>query len=426
MGKKEQTNNNQQKDKERVQAVLQLLKKHAPLSVKQEKLCNSACIERFLKVKGENVKKAAKHLRNCLTWRDSLGIDHIMADEFSAELAEGVAYVSGHDDESRPVLIFRIKQDYQKFHSQKLFTRLLVFTLEVAIQTMAKNVEQFVILFDASFFRSASAFMNILLASLKIIADYYPGRLHKAFVIDPPSLFSYLWKGVKTFVDLAPSTMVVSSLDFEESLEFNDFTTYPRAASLRFNPSSIPSSGKIGSCSSSRFSFTVSHHFDSVKPWYLSLTDTSSAKVGPTTNTKVLGPAAISPLNARSYSFASPIDRAPRGNYNNDVGPIKKGFFPSTPLPQKTQEMADHSEIRHPRAMRPSFFQSPAMFFKKDGHVVSRADKCRESFQPFLKFYRRPYDEMTYRSKMRPPLGGLISIVSPHLRRRHMSVSQRF
>lgn len=36
--------------------------------------------------------------------------------------------------------------------------------------------------------------MNSLLASLKLVADYYPGRLYKAFVIDPPSLFSYLWK----------------------------------------------------------------------------------------------------------------------------------------------------------------------------------------------------------------------------------------
>lgn len=31
-----------------------------------------------------------------------------MADEFSAELAEGVAYVAGHDDESRPVLVYYI------------------------------------------------------------------------------------------------------------------------------------------------------------------------------------------------------------------------------------------------------------------------------------------------------------------------------
>ncbi|BBN68539.1 Sec14p-like phosphatidylinositol transfer family protein [Prunus dulcis] len=140
----------QSKDDSRVEAVLQLLRKQAPLSVKQEKFCNTACVERFLKAKGDSVKKAAKQLRACLSWRQSIGTENLIADEFSAELAEGVAYVSGHDEESRPVLIFRIKQDYQKFHSQKLFTRLLVFTLEVAIESMPKNVEQLVLLFDAS------------------------------------------------------------------------------------------------------------------------------------------------------------------------------------------------------------------------------------------------------------------------------------
>ncbi|KAG8370200.1 hypothetical protein BUALT_Bualt14G0092400 [Buddleja alternifolia] len=386
-----------------------------------EKFCNNACVERFLKAKNDSVKKAAKQLKNCLAWRDSIGTDNLIADEFSAELAEGIAYVAGNDDELRPVMVFRIKQDYQKFHSQKLFTRLLVFTLEVAIQTMVKNVEQFIVLFDASFFRSASAFMNMLLATLKIIADYYPGRLHKAFVIDSPSLFSYLWKGMRPFVELSPFTSVVSSLDFEESLEFNDFTSYPRAASQRFDTASISSSSsKLGSCASSRFSFTVSHSFDSVKPWYLSLTDTSASKVGPTNHPQAISGPAISPLNARSHSFASPIARGPRGNF--DV--LRKGFFPSTPMPQKTQKV-DPSMIHHPRTPKPSFLQSPALFFRKD-YQVSRGEKSRESFSPFLKFYRRPYDEMIYRSKMRPPLGGLISIVSPQLRRRHMSISQRF
>lgn len=215
--------------------------------------------------------------------------------------------------------------------------------------------------------------------------------------------------------------MIVSSLDFEDSLEFNDLTTYPRASSLRFNPSSLPSTAKIGSCSSSRFAFTVAHHFDSVKPWYLSLTDTSASKVGPT-NPSFVGPALISPVNARSFSFASPTDRMPCGNIN---AVARKSFFPSTPLPQKTQTF-DHTSIKQPRTPKPSFLQSPAvMFFKRDCHV-SKADKCRESFAMFLRFYRRPYDEMTYRSKMRPPLGGLISIVSPQLKRRHISVSQRF
>lgn len=175
----------------------------------------------------------------------------------------------------------------------------------------------------------------------------------------------------------------------------------------------MPSKAKVGSCASSRFSFTVSHHFDSLKPWYLTLTDKPSFRVGPTST----GPALISPINARSYSFASPTAR--------NMNTMRKSFFPSTPLPQKTQVM-DHSTINHPRTPKPSFLHSPALFFKKECHV-SKTDKSRESFIPFLRFYRRPYDEMVYRSKMKPPLGGLISIVSPQLvRRRHMSVSQRF
>ncbi|KAJ7954893.1 Random slug 5 [Quillaja saponaria] len=424
MGKKEQRD---QKDIARVEAVLELLRKQSPLTVKQEKFCNYGCVERFLKAKGENVKKAAKQMRACLSWRENIGTEHLIADEFSAELADGVAYVAGHDDESRPVLIFRIKQDYQKYHSQKMFTRLLVFTLEVAIGTMSKNVEQLVILFDASLYRSASAFMNLVLAALKILAEFYPGRLHKAFVIDPPSLFSYMWKGARPFVELSTAMMVVSSLDFEEYLDFNDFAAYPRTSSLRFDPSSIKSTAKIGSCSSSRFSFTVSHHFDSLKPWHLSFTDTSASKVGPTSHSPP-GPALISPLNARSLSFASPIYRTPRGSidgcYSNTTRPTNKSFFPSTPLPHRTTA-SESIKVAHPRTPRPSFLQSPAIFFRKDIHV-SKTEKSRESFSPFLKFYRRPYDEMIYRSKMRPPLGGLISIVSPQIRRRNVSVSQRF
>ncbi|KAK4800379.1 hypothetical protein SAY86_020866 [Trapa natans] len=443
MGKKSSSDQQQQKEDTKVDAVLDLLRKQYPLSAKQEKFCNSACVDRFLKAKGDGVKKAAKQLRACLSWRDTIGLDNLIADEFSAELAEGLAYVAGQDDESRPVMVFRVKQDYQKLHSPKLLTRLLPFTLEVAIGTMPKNTEQFVLLFDASFFRSASAFMNLLLASLKLVADYYPGRLYKAFVIDPPSLFSYLWKGVRPFVELSAMTHVVSSMDFEESLEFDDFSSYPRAASLRFETdvckaaaaaaAAEADAAKICSSASSRFSFTVSHHFDSLKPWYLTLTSSSSSKVGPTTTATggscTLGPALISPLNARSLSFASPGARTPRGM--GGYGYNKKSLFPSTPLPQPTGGIdlgTARAALTATRTPRPSFLQSPATFFlrKPECHAAKAERSGRESFVPFLKFYRRPYDEMIYRSKMKPPLGGLISIVSPHLKRRHMSVSQRF
>ncbi|KAI3499945.1 hypothetical protein L1887_35759 [Cichorium endivia] len=54
-------------EKNRIDDVLQLLRKPSLLTLKQEKFCNKACIWRFLKAKGDNVKKAAKQLRASLS-----------------------------------------------------------------------------------------------------------------------------------------------------------------------------------------------------------------------------------------------------------------------------------------------------------------------------------------------------------------------
>ncbi|KAK1282023.1 hypothetical protein QJS10_CPB22g01278 [Acorus calamus] len=384
----------EERDRDRIDAVLQILRKQSPLTIKQEKYCNDACVERFLKAKGDNVKKAAKQLRACLSWRDAIGAEHLMADEFSAELSEGVAYLAGHDDEVRPVLVFRIKQDYQKFHSQKFYVRLLVFTLEVAIKCMPRFVDQFVLIFDASFFRSGSAFLNLLMATLKVLSDHYPSRLHKVFLIDPPSLFSYLWKGVRPFMDPSSSTSIVSSSDYSDDVIYSSsFAAYPRAASLRFEPrpwrTPTSASATATAAASSRFSFTVSHHFDSLKPWYLSTTPTSAAAGVDA------GPAMVSPSNARSLSFASPLARS----------------VPSTPCP---------------RTPRPTFLKSPAAYFKREGRSSQESEKERGTFGMYVRVYRRPYDEVRYRSMMRPPLGGLASIVSYPIRRRHVIAPQRF
>ncbi|EFH61760.1 hypothetical protein ARALYDRAFT_479753 [Arabidopsis lyrata subsp. lyrata] len=398
------------KKDEKVEAVLRLVKKQSPLTFKQEKFCNRECVERFLKVKGDNVKKAAKQLISCLSWRQSFDIERLGAEEFSTELSDGVAYISGHDGESRPVIIFRFKHDYQKLRTQKQFTRLVAFTIETAISSMSRNAEQsFVLLFDASFFRSSSAFVNLLLATLKIIADNYPCRLDKAFIIDPPSYFSYLWKGVRPFVELSTVTMIVSSLDYDERLDISHVSSNPRSASLRLDASSIKSTATIGSASS-RFAFTVSQN--SLKPWYLSFTDTSPYNPAVSSSTA----AQVSPLSARSLYFASP---AARGFKEAKPAACRKSLFPSTPLPEKTKT------VSYRKTPRPSFFQSPAMLFRRENNVGGGGEKSRESFVPYLKFYRRPYDETAYRSKLRGTRG-FVSVVSSHRRSRHVSLSQRF
>ncbi|CAA7395405.1 unnamed protein product [Spirodela intermedia] len=401
--------------RKRVEEVLRILREQTQLTVKQEKFCTDECVERFLRARDDSVKKAAKQLRACLTWRDAIGIDHLMADEFSTELAEGAAYLAGQDDEARPVMVFRVKQEYLKLRSQKSYTRLLVFTMEVAISSMSKLVDQFVLLFDARGFRSASASLNLFMGTLKIISEYYPGRLHMAFVVDPPSLFPYLWKGARPFVDLWTSTAVVSSVGLEDSVEERPPFAFaainsPRVSSLRFDPSTISrASSRFGSggSRSSRFSFTVSH-IDALKPWYLTRTEPSAA------SPSLIG---VSPLSARSFSFASPGARSASTPQHRRVAAARS--MPSTP-----------SSVRPPppRTPQPSFLQSPvARFFgaKRDARHHQQRPEGRESFLPFLKFYRRPYDEIAYRAKMRLPLSGLISVVSPQMIRQRRQFSHQ-
>ncbi|KAF3778683.1 CRAL-TRIO domain-containing protein C23B6-04c [Nymphaea thermarum] len=433
MGRKEKEGETKQKIKQ----VLRHLRNQGNLTLKQEKFCSDACISRFLNAKGGNVKKAAKQLRSCLAWRDNIAIDQLIADEFAAEISEGAAYVAGLDDESRPVLVIRLKQEYQKLHSQKLlelspslslslsytrtrtqllmYIRLLVFTMEVAVALMPRDVQQFVLLLDAGgCFKSASACLNIVVSTFNVLGDYYPGRLGRAFIIDPPSLFSYLWKGFRPFVDSASAVSVLSLVDARAAAAAEDGRdpafSFSRTASHRYD-----TTPRLGS--SFRFTFAVPPH-DPLKPWHLTLAEPNNnrssekggsvdekprglAQTGPENRfePRSLDPLLVSPLNARSFSFASAAARTPRSRPTPD-----RLSLPSTPWSGRS------------RTASPSpFLGVPAIFRRDSG---GRSERTVDAFRRWAHFYWAPYDEMSYRARMRPPLGGLISIISPHLKRR--------
>jgi hypothetical protein len=236
-------------------------------------------------------------------------------------------------------------------------------------------------------------------------------------------------------VELAPAAAVVCSLDFEDSLEDASFTAYPRTASLRFEPSVLTTTmgkagggGVVGSASS-RFAFSVSDN--ALKPWYLSTTP-AAPLAGPRSVVPSSSPSLVgaSPLSARSFSFASPAARStPQPVQQHRAGRVlptpsaaAKGHKTPAPAPAPAP-LSTPPQQQFPRTPRPSFLQSP-FTFRKDGQA-SRGERERESFLPFLRFYRRPYDEISYRARMRPPLGGLIAIVDDKFRQKPVQQQPR-
>ncbi|KAL2603026.1 hypothetical protein R1flu_013128 [Riccia fluitans] len=186
---------------EKIKTVLHLIRKDASLTPKQLEFCKDACIERYLKARGYNTRKTAKHLKSTLAWRQTHDVDLLIADEFSAELASGVAYVAGHDTEGRPVVVVRRKNFSYGGWSQKQYLRYLIFTMEVALASMGPGVNQWVLIIDIGHSKVTSPSSSTILGTLKIINEHYPERLAKAFVVDCPTVFYYLWKSICTFVD---------------------------------------------------------------------------------------------------------------------------------------------------------------------------------------------------------------------------------
>ena len=75
---------------------------------------------------------------------------------------------------------------------------------------MKKDQESWVWIMDMrGYSRANSPPINVSLATLRILADSYPERLHKVLIIDAPSIFSILWSAITLVLDPVTTKKVV-------------------------------------------------------------------------------------------------------------------------------------------------------------------------------------------------------------------------
>ncbi|CAM6098480.1 unnamed protein product [Calypogeia fissa] len=365
--------------KEKVSTVRRLIQKDRPLTKKQTDYCDDACIERSLRARGGNVRKAAKLLKSSLAWRESFEVDHLIADEFSAELASGAAYIAGHDGEGRPVVIIK-KRNYNNFTSwsQKRYLRYLIFTVEVAVASMLRGVDQWVLIIDVGQSKMSSPSSSTILGTLKILSENYPERLAKAFIVDSPSVFYYLWKGICPFVDQATKGKV--SFVFSK-----DYVRTPEEEKL-------PS---------------IRHLLQETQ------TPKKSDK-GKNPNSSVHsenGAALVTHSHSRSVSFSQPSTAcnspAVQGREFSSFRAERNFWFPGLISSNKNRKLSagDGSSFRFSLSKR----------FDQQFSGVELKEKTN-SFRPYWNFFKSPYNEAAYRATMKPPLGGLKSIITSSLK----------
>jgi hypothetical protein len=127
-------------------------------------------------------------------------------------------------------------------------------------------------------------------------------------------------------------------------------------------------------------------------------------------------PELISSVRQRSFSFSSatdPTQHLPEPKEECSANSIKDNLLVSNSdvpvsVPARTRRQKAPSSdgslsIQHSK-------KSPGGLLEEDGN------RGVNMFQPYLKFLLAPYDQATYRALMKPPLGGLASIISRDLK----------
>ncbi|MEW5306164.1 MAG: hypothetical protein WDW36_008651 [Sanguina aurantia] len=182
---------------------------------------DAATLQRYLRARSGNVSKASSMLAATCTWRSSVGIDQLAISEFSAELGSGKMYVAGYDPAGRPVMVTRKRAEGLPPKDIVQYMKFLAFSLESGVKLM-NGGEQWVTILDLDgYSRANSPPLSVSLATLRVLVDHYPERLHMCFIVDAPSIFSLLWSALWPFMDSVTRNKVsfINSKDYKPQIE---------------------------------------------------------------------------------------------------------------------------------------------------------------------------------------------------------------
>ncbi|KAG2498276.1 hypothetical protein HYH03_003537 [Edaphochlamys debaryana] len=206
-----------------VDAVLAELRQ---LGVPQEDVgsqADVATVRRYLAARHNNPQKAARLLAGTLKWRKEFKTDTLRIGEFDGRsLSSGRMYIAGNDPAGKSILVTRKRSDAFQAGEYDSYLRYLVFTLQTGERAMQGGQDKWVWLMDMKgYSRANSPPLGVSMATLRILADHFPERLHRCFFIDAPSIFSFLFNALWPFIDPVTRQKIVfiQTKDFAGQIE---------------------------------------------------------------------------------------------------------------------------------------------------------------------------------------------------------------
>ena len=178
------------------------------------------CCARYLKARNGDLAKATAMLKATLAWRHSFGVAQLAGhrETIRRESATGKARVSDCTDrEGRPVLVLTPANENSKVHDDQLIN--LTYHLERATGERRLRagpprgqggVGKILCVMDFHHYslRNAPKWKTSR-ATLSILQNHYPERLHRFLLFNAPSLFYAFFRAISPFIDPVTKEKIV-------------------------------------------------------------------------------------------------------------------------------------------------------------------------------------------------------------------------
>lgn len=171
------------------------------LDDRAKQFADEACLDRYLRARDGDVEKAAAMLSESIKWRQESGISALDHKEFGPEVDSGKFYISVAKN-GQPVMMMKKREKRLERHEEDRYVAFMCNTLESATKLMPKGIETWVWMLDLKGYSSRnSPRVQVSLHVLRILANHFPERMGKCYIVDPPTIFYMLWSVVQPFVD---------------------------------------------------------------------------------------------------------------------------------------------------------------------------------------------------------------------------------
>lgn len=206
---------------ERVQQVIAALTEKEQLQMSDPQMPI-----RHLRAEDGESELAIQKLRAALKWRNDFDVQRIRNTHNDTEMQELIArengtgkiYVRGYDKQGRAFVYMRPARENCNHNLQGNMIH-LVWNMEKAIACTRKRsielgsplpLEKIILIIDYEGFRLRdSPPLATTKYTLDILQKHYPERMHRAYVVHPPLVFSSFWALIKNFIDPTTKEKIV-------------------------------------------------------------------------------------------------------------------------------------------------------------------------------------------------------------------------